>query len=229
MRILLAAVATTCLAVSATHAADLDLGPLRGTGYNSYGYGSDLAAVADWSGVYVGGFGGYGQSNFENKNGVESLIYSVTRDSTLEQQFQVSKLLHLKSKDARDTAFGGFIGYNYQLDEVVLGIEADYSVTQLRGTSSDEIARRMNTSDGYTHDVALRGEVTTELKSYGTARVRAGYTMGAAMPFVTAGVALGEIENKDVATIDWLQTRSGFAPAYICRGSAGCPDPSLTR
>jgi opacity protein-like surface antigen len=230
MRFLIAAAATTLLAASAAHAADLDLGPLRGTGQSyGYGYGADLGPVADWSGVYVGGFGGYGQSDFQNKNGVENLIYSVTRDSTLEQQFQVSRLLHLKSKDVRDTAFGGFVGYNYQIDEVVLGIEADYTATQLRGTSTDSIARRMSTSDGDTHQISLSGSAMAEIKSYGTARVRAGYTLGPLMPFVTGGVAIADIDTKNAATINWTQYTAGIQSAYICRGSLGCPFPELTK
>lgn len=222
MRILLAAVATTFLAASA-QAADLDLGPLRGTGHS---YGSDLGPVADWSGVYIGGFGGYGQSNFENKNGSKDLVLSVFRNSLVENEYEISNLLHIKSKDARDKAFGGFIGYNYQLDETVLGLEADYTVINLRGTSTDEINRRMSLSNGETDIVRLRGTGQTELKNYGTIRVRAGYTVGAAMPFVTAGVALGQIETTNSALIHW--SREGSTGTYACFGAAGCSRPELT-
>jgi outer membrane immunogenic protein len=222
MRFLIAAVATTCLAASAAHAADLDLGPLRGTGYS---YGADLTPVADWSGVYVGGFGGYGQSNFENKSGSKDLVYSVFRNSVVESRYDVSNLLQLKSKDSRDTVFGGFIGYNYQIDEAVLGIEADYSTTQLRGTSTDSIGRTMSLSDTREARISLAGKGTTELNGYGTVRVRAGYTVGAAMPFVTAGVALGQIETRNSATILWTEYENGARAAC---GTPGCAPQTLS-
>jgi outer membrane immunogenic protein len=224
MRFLIAAVATTCLAASATHAADLDLGPLRGTGYNSYG--SDLSTVADWSGVYVGGFGGYGQSNFENKGGGRDLLAREYRNTTIENEFNISNLLQLKSKDARDTAFGGFIGYNFQLDEAVLGIEADYTQTELRGTSTDEIGRSMTTADGRYNIVRLAGTATTELKGYGTVRVRAGYTIGSLMPFVTAGVALGQLETSTTVSAQvasFNPTGPFYNPIGFVRFDAAAP------
>jgi outer membrane immunogenic protein len=172
MRFLVAAVTATCLAASAAHAADLDLGPLRGTGYS---YGADLTPVADWSGVYVGGFGGYGQSDFGTKVKIKG-SGGASRD------------LAFPRKDATDTAFGGFIGYNYQIDEAVLGVEADYTHTPLRGTSH----------------VTLSGSdtvvTTTKLTDFGTVRFRAGYTAGSFMPFVTAGLAVGSVETT--AAID---------------------------
>lgn len=166
MRILIAAVATTLLAAPVARAADLDLGPLRGTGYS---YGSDLASVADWSGVYIGGFGGYAQTDFNDKIELKT--------------FAGSKNPVRLRKDAQETAFGGFVGYNYQIEEVVLGGEVDYAATNLRGTSSPYIP-----FDGSKKIIAA-----TKLTDYGMVRIRAGYTLGSIMPFVSAGLAVGSL------------------------------------
>jgi opacity protein-like surface antigen len=176
MRFLIAAAATTLLAASAAHAADLDLGPLRGTGQSyGYGYGADLGPVADWSGVYVGGFGGYGQSGFDTKVKIKPFVGTPSD-------------LRFSPKDGNDTDFGGFIGYNYQIDEAVLGVEADYTHTPLRGTSHAKL------TDTY-HVVS-----TTKLTDFGTVRFRAAYTVGAFMPFVTGGLAVGAVDTT--ATIE---------------------------
>jgi len=172
MRILIAAAAMTCFAAQVAQAADLDLGPLRGTGYS---YGADLAPVADWSGVYVGGFGGYAQSDFGTKIKIKS-VGGISRD------------LLVARNDATDTAFGGYIGYNYQIEEVMLGVEADYTHTPLRGTSHATLAA---------NDTVIS---TIKLTDYGTLRFKAGYTAGSLMPFVTAGLAVGSVETT--AAID---------------------------
>jgi opacity protein-like surface antigen len=204
---------------AAAFGADLDFGALRGTSYGP-------ERVADWSGPYVGGFAGYSQANFGSKNATSDLLANYFRDTTVENEFGVSSWLQLKSKDARDTSFGGFVGYNFQYDDVVLGFEADYSSTKLRGTSFDSIGRSMTTSDGYANTVRLSGTGRTQLGDYGTIRARAGYVVGSFMPFVTGGLALGDLKTTTSASAQYAGYNVAQNTAYLAGlADGGTPAP----
>jgi outer membrane immunogenic protein len=222
MRTLLAAAVTSFLIPAAALAADLDFGSLRGSDYDS----SDLSPVADWSGVYIGGLAGSTQANFQNKSGTRDLLDSIFRNSTLQNEYDITNLLQFKSKSATGGTYGGFAGYNYQMDEVVLGVEADYTSMRLRGSSTDTLSRRMGTSDGSTHDVYLSGTTGAELRDLWTVRGRAGVTWGSLMPFVTGGLAVGQIRTTDSATARW---RENYANGDVGCGTPACGLQTLTR
>ena len=172
MRAVALAILATSLSQAAALAADFDPGPLRGTQYVE----PVAAPVAIWEGVYFGGFGGYTQTDFQTKS--LSTVSAGFVDPLL------NNILPLRTKDAHDTAYGGFVGYNTQFEEIVLGVEADYTHARTRGVS-------FGTSTTPTLPLTFAGPALSEMNDYGTLRVRAGYTAGAFMPFVTGGVALG--------------------------------------
>ena len=223
MRILTIAALTTLIMPSIGLAADFDFGALRGGNYEA----PDVVPVANWAGFYFGGYGGQSQSNFSNKNGSKDLIAQDFRNTTIESEYNISSILQLKSKTARDSSFGGFVGYNYQIDEMVLGFEADYTSTRLSGLSTDSIGRFMSTSDGYYNLVRLSGEGKTELRDHGTVRFRAGYTWGNLMPFVTAGVAAGRLTTTNSATVQYAAFDATANAAYLA-APATSPFPGNT-
>lgn len=176
-------------------AADFDPGPLRGTEFP--------VPVLLWNGPYVGGFGGVSQSNFEFKNAFRDVAAGLSnvRDTLIETEYGVSKwLVAPRGKDAHAATFGGFAGVNAQYEDVVFGFEADYTHTGLKGTRTDSISRFVTLSNGYFNDAVIAGSASTELRDYGTVRVRAGYTSGPFLPFVTAGIALGQVRTSTSVT-----------------------------
>lgn len=148
--------------------------------------------VVRWQGGYLGAFAGYSQANFSAGKAVTDSIGRILRNSALETEHEASKWLALSDTTHRDGSFGGFVGYNFQMDEVVFGFEADWTRTRLHGSSSDTIARTASTSaNGYFNEVYLTGAAKSEINDYGTLRARLGYTAGAFMPFLTGGLAVG--------------------------------------
>jgi outer membrane immunogenic protein len=221
MRILTVSTITFLMVSHAALAADFDFGALRG--------GSDdsgLAPIVDWSGVYFGGFGGATQGDFANKNGSKDLIARELRGTTIEAEYNVSNLLQLKQKNAHDMSFGGFAGYNYQIDDTVFGIEGDYTSIKLTGLSRDQISRTMTTSNGYYNQISLSGIGKTELQDYGSLRLRAGYTWGSLLPFVTGGVALARIETTNSATYQYSAYNTAANTAYLTAKPGEAPFPA---
>src|SRR6516162_8690497 len=72
---------------------------------------------------------------------------------------------------------GGWAGYNWQFGNAVLGLEGDIDWSNLKGTSSAVLCPGCSTSDSW----------------LSTVRGRAGYAFGGIMPYVTGGLAVGDI------------------------------------
>jgi outer membrane immunogenic protein len=73
---------------------------------------------------------------------------------------------------------GGTAGYNWQFGNAVLGLEADVDWANLKGTSSSALCPAgCTTSDTW----------------LSTVRGRAGYAFGGVLPYITGGLAMGDI------------------------------------
>ncbi|MGU3540268.1 outer membrane protein [Methylobacterium sp. A54F] len=204
---------------TAAQAADLDYGYLRGPEYEP------PAPLIDWSGVYLGGHGGYSSAALDFKNVFQPLVYSRTHDSTAESIFGASTLLSARSQRVDSATYGAIAGYNFQFDDVVIGIEGDYTRFGKYGSSYDSIGRVKMNGD-FKESVELAGVTSTRVQDYGTIRARAGYALGNFMPFVTGGVAVGRALIVDavnvqhygynLATFNANQAvTNGAAPAYV--------------
>jgi outer membrane immunogenic protein len=80
---------------------------------------------------------------------------------------------------------GGQLGYNWQTGSVVLGIETDADWMSIKGSSAG------------TGGVCLGeggGQCQTQQSWVGTTRARLGYAYGRWMPYLTGGVAYGNIQ-----------------------------------
>jgi len=123
---------------SCAQAADMpDLPILRG----SYVDGLTTSRV-NWQGFYVGGQGGYGSSD-EKFAGSNASMLATLLDHNVIQQMQVSQWnLGLAGQSARSSAYGAFAGYNWQWDDVVVGLEVSY----MHGSFGERLARPRNSS-----------------------------------------------------------------------------------
>ena len=128
------------------------------------------APLYNWTGFYVGinGGGGWGESNFTAP--------FATGD------FDLSGWLA-----------GGTVGYNWQANRAVFGLEADIDWSNIDGSAA---------CGGTT--------CTTENKWLGTVRGRLGYAMGRYMPYVTGGLAFGEVKTTVAGTGSRSSTETGW-------------------
>jgi outer membrane immunogenic protein len=76
---------------------------------------------------------------------------------------------------------GGTAGYNYQIGHVVLGVESDIDWSNLNGSTTCPVT-------GFT--------CQTQNNWLGTVRGRAGYAFDRFLPYVTGGLAVGDIISK---------------------------------
>jgi outer membrane immunogenic protein len=150
--------------------------------------------TVNWRGFYVGGQAGYGSSD-ENFNGSTANMTSALLANTLiESALQVSQWnLGLGKDSARSSGYGAFTGYNWQWDDVVLGLEASYLHGPFGGSTSAS-EERVSTSaltDGFFHDVKATSTASISISDMATFRGRAAYGFGSFLPYVFGGLALG--------------------------------------
>jgi len=169
-------------------------GSLANQGIKGYG---------NWNGIYVGGLIGAGTMNANFGNGAGSLIAFILRNTVLENEARVSNWTTLPQGSGNGRTWGGFAGYNYQFDKLVLGAEATYTRTlsSFAASASDVLNRSYQTSDGYLYGVNLAAQGTVTLKDYGTFRARAGYTMGQFLPYAALGLAVARVDYATGVTL----------------------------
>ncbi|MDV2983657.1 UNVERIFIED_CONTAM: outer membrane beta-barrel protein [Methylobacteriaceae bacterium AG10] len=196
MRIATLALLTSVL-VSPALAADLDYGVLRGADDDYL----ESAPLIDWSGFYVGGHGGYSSAALGFTNAFQPIVANALRNTVAEVEMGASQYLATRATHSGGASYGVFAGVNYQFDDVVAGLEADYTYFGRSGSSFDQIARFRITNDGFLTTVALKGQASTEIEDYGTVRGRLGYAFGSFLPYITGGLAVGRATVSDTVSV----------------------------
>ena len=160
-------------------AADL---PLKAPKYIApYEY---VAPTIGWTGFYVGGHSGHGTGQSKQRDTPTAAIFP-----PMDGDYDVNGFF-----------LGGTIGYNWQLAQWLLGLEADYAWSDVSGSSP------------VCGGVA---ECGTELNSFGTVRGRVGWIVRNTLLYGTGGMAIGDISAYDMtaATANGQKTQSDGRPA----------------
>jgi outer membrane immunogenic protein len=168
--------------------------------------------IADWQGFYVGGQGGYGSSDENFSGATSNMASALLADTLIEQEMHVSQFnLELGKDSQRAGGFGAFAGYNWQWDDVVVGVEGSYLHANFGGSASATEARSSisTLADGLVHDVTATSQASIAISDMATFRGRAGYAFGCFLPYVFGGFALG---NADISRSITVQDVAGGVP-----------------
>lgn len=144
---------------------------------------ADVAPAAyDWSGFYAGVNAGVAWNNSKTEN---------TFDYPGADYRQLGNQI-----DGNQAAFtgGGILGYNYQMEQIVLGAEADINYL---GFSED--STRNHT---WGNNVTSSSHLSSEANWYGTLRGRVGYAADNLLFYGTGGLAYGHMSAKSKIDID---------------------------
>lgn len=167
--------------------------PLRGSVAPSY---------ARWDGWQAGVQVGYGNLNTDFGDSTSPLVAFILRNSTLENEAQPSSWTALPRNSTNGPVFGGFVGYNVQWSELVLGADLAYMhPSVLQSSVSDSISRTVTTSDTVTHNVNITAQSAFKLVDYATLRARAGYAFNQFLPYAAVGIAAGRFNYGTTVTV----------------------------
>jgi len=124
-------------------------------------------SVYNWTGFYVGIEGGYGWGEARQTDPL---------------------LFNSGGYLVRGGLVGGTVGYNWQFNQLVVGLEGDYSFADIRGSTR-----------GFCGGVIPR--CSSNLESLGTFRGRIGWAgllwWNSLMPYVTGGLAWGPLHGSE--------------------------------
>lgn len=162
--------------------------------------------VLRWDGVYGGGQMSYvlGNSNFTGVT--QPLIADMLRFTRIEAEMMVSTwpVISATSSDGtKTTGFGGFLGYNMQFDEIVLGLDVNYMRTNYINAASGTMERVATLSNDFQYDVTATASSRIEVTDVVTTRSRIGYAFNQFLPYVTAGLALARATTYTTATVSY--------------------------
>ena len=182
------------------------------------------ATFPRWSGFYFGGdfLYNYGQADFSSAT--QPLVAQALQDTVVEQQFAPSQLQALGKGANNALGFGGFLGYNSQWQDLIIGIEGNYTHTSLSMTASSPtvISRAFSPAAGNVTSVTIDNAAGhLSLTDYGEARARAGYIVGNVLPYGFLGFAVGRSSYNASIEVDLTCTGGGECVGYPLMPSAG--------
>lgn len=176
----------------------------------------------NWGGFYGGGQVGYGASYMDFSKAGRSINAFDPNASFTAPFGSVSNWVSLGNDTGKAATYGAFIGYNLQLDDLILGIEANYNHTNLFGSASDTQCYNTPTisgcspsaitlGDGNPYNATVTATASMRITDYGTARLRAGWVADNILPYAMIGLAVGRAEVSRYATATGTPTGAGAA------------------
>jgi outer membrane immunogenic protein len=181
-------------AVSGAQAADMpDF--LRGT------LPASGAPTRNWEGWYVGGQVGESWTNTDYGRTAITQTNDLFRNTVLEDP--ASQLNLFGKVNGLSSGFGGFVGRNWQFDDVVLGVEANYNyLSGLASSTAASIGPIQVAEPGLilgagqtaVDGLTLNGRAALRVKDEVTFRGRAGWAAGDFLPYMFGGLAVGRMD-----------------------------------
>ncbi|MDH6231127.1 outer membrane immunogenic protein [Mesorhizobium soli] len=141
----------------------------------------EVIPVFSWTGAYVGVNLGYGGDKAKHSFDISQTWW----------EGEISHTDHMNGNlDFRSSGFLGGVqaGYNWQMDQWVLGVETDFQGANIKGEGSFDL------SDDFGNSIS--GSVGTKLDWYGTLRARAGVLATERfLVYATGGLAYGRTKS----------------------------------
>lgn len=196
---------------SSAFAADLsgDFDVLRGT------QPVGPARFTNWAGFYGGGQFSYGDGNVNFANATQPLVAFSLRELALESEDGVSQWQVLGKTGQDAIGYGGFFGYNMQWQDMILGVELNYTHTAMKVVSSETPISRMTAAGGDTYNVTINGSGTFNITDFVQLRARAGWIFDKYLPYGFAGFVLGHA-NYNLSTLVFGQQNPSTPPVVPC-------------
>jgi opacity protein-like surface antigen len=116
---------------------------------------------------------------------------------------------HLPQVNSNGPSYGGFLGYNWQIDDVVFGAELNVNRSQFHQSAFSTVNRSyiVTTANGNVYaptTVSLTSAGTIDMSTYATVRGRLGWAMGSFLPYWVAGVAFAQINSTRFVDISYF-------------------------
>ena len=159
------------------------------------------APTRNWDGWYAGGQVGESWGNTDYRNTASTQTNNLFRNTSLAGP--ASELNVLGKVNEQSTAFGAFVGRNWQYDDIVVGVEANYNYLSSLASSTGGTIGPIQVAEpglilgpGQTavDGVTLTGRSALQVHDQVTFRGRAGWATGDFLPYMFGGLAVGRMD-----------------------------------
>jgi outer membrane immunogenic protein len=203
--------APSALLAPRAFAADLDMDTLRGP------LTVGPAAFTRWEGFYAGGQASFSSGNTDFSKATQPLLANGGQQLALVNLAHVDQWTPLNSNaNATATGFGGFVGYNTQWQDLILGIEANYTHAPFTTVATNTRINRVLSVAGDVDSVNVSGSGSLSITDFGSLRARFGYVINNFLPYGFAGLALGRGSYSITADASGQQNSDPNNPVVPC-------------
>jgi opacity protein-like surface antigen len=209
-----------CLLGSAapTFAGDFDTPTLRG----STAFIPAPPTYTRWEGFYFGGQIGQSSAGMNFAGATQSLIHYLLRTTALEREQAPSEWGVLGRASNSGQSYGGFVGYNTQWSDAIIGIDLHYNHSSFFNNAPVTPISRVVSAGGNTYYVNVSGDASMRITDYGSARVRGGWVIGNVLPYATLGFAFGRANVTRSAQVSGAENPPTGYPTVACDPLTGC-------
>jgi outer membrane immunogenic protein len=171
------------------------------------------APTRNWEGWYVGGQVGESWTNTDYGRTAITQTNDLFRNTVLEDP--ASQLNLFGKVNGLSSGFGGFVGRNWQFDDVVLGVEANYNyLSSLASSTAASIGPIQVAEPGLilgagqtaVDGLTLNGRAALRVKDEVTFRGRAGWATGDFLPYMFGGLAVGRMDVSSTVSSSVMRT-----------------------
>ena len=170
-----------------------------------------------WEGFYFGGQFGKSFGSADFSNATSSQVSYILANTEL--QGLVSNWTTIPKGTNAPQSYGGFIGYNVQWGEVIIGMEANYNHLSFHTSGADSLGPLLvpgaNLPNGSTvlYNVTVASSASVSITDILTTRARFGWVYDRFLPYGFVGAAIGRADTARTASV--TGTKSTQAPANI--------------
>lgn len=203
-------------------AGDLDIPWLRGSAQPA----ADPPNYARWGGFYGGGTLGADFHNIDLSNATNASTANIVAQDANLTGIPLSSFAPLSAFTSRNAGFGGFVGYNYQIDDIVAGFEINFGRSAAQANSSESESRvyyvcasdpgNTNCTSPNVSEAAqfkVTHSAAAALADYGTLRGRVGWAYGDFLPYFLIGVATSQVNASRSVNVTYTSCIPQASPS----------------
>jgi outer membrane immunogenic protein len=219
MRFLVCGLVLLATATSPVFAGDFGDLLLRGSAQPA----ADPPNYPRWGGAYGGGQVGVDFRGVDFRDASGASIANIMGQDAALSQLPVTQLPQLPAFVKTGASVGGFFGYNYQIDDVVVGLEANFNWADMGASGASSQSRNyietvnshiysplsLNVSDG----------ATVTLNGYGSARTRFAWAYENFLPYGFVGFSVAQVNTTRFTNVNY--TAHDVTPGC----GTGAPNP----
>ncbi len=139
-------------------------------------------------------------------NSTGSLIANLQNEDGMLAQLPLGSMSSLPIASVHGPSFGGFVGYNYQIDDAVVGLELMFNASRMTVSGTDSETRAYVETIGPTTwntSESLQTGASVSLADYGTFRARAGWALENFLPYLFLGLSVAQVDTYRYATASY--------------------------